>query len=92
MSCVLQAARPLRVLRVLQGARWTSSQAIPHSSPVPASRSAAKPQKRPHLGITVDPNHGLWAFFRKKEVGDVVKYETLEARESLTESGACYVR
>jgi large subunit ribosomal protein L47 len=47
-------------------------------------------QKRPHLGIEVDPNHGLWAFFRKKEVDGVVKYETMEARESLTESGACY--
>ncbi|KAF9220961.1 MRP-L47-domain-containing protein [Gyrodon lividus] len=48
--------------------------------------STASP-KRPHLGIEVDPNHGLWAFFRKKEVDGVAKYETMEARESLTESG-----
>ena len=37
---------------------------------------------RPHLGIEVNPNHGLYAFFRKKteENGDVV-YETLEPLE-----------
>ncbi|KAI0071698.1 MRP-L47-domain-containing protein, partial [Panus rudis PR-1116 ss-1] len=35
---------------------------------------------RPHLGIEVNPNHGLYAFFRKVETEDgEVKYETLEA-------------
>jgi len=34
---------------------------------------------RPQLGVEVDPNHGLWAFFRKK-VGKngVQNYETIE--------------
>lgn len=91
MSCVLQPTRPLRVLRVFHGVRWNSTQAIPHQNShpsSPAASSVAKSQKRPHLGVNVDPNHGLWAFFRKKEVDGAVKHETLEARESLTESGA----
>ncbi|KAF8555224.1 MRP-L47-domain-containing protein [Imleria badia] len=90
MSCILQPARHLRVLRVFHGVRWNSTQTIPHqnSHPAPpASSSVTKAQKRPHLGINVDPNHGLWAFFRKKEVDGVVQHETVEARESLTESG-----
>ncbi|KAG9315909.1 mitochondrial 39-S ribosomal protein L47 (MRP-L47)-domain-containing protein [Chiua virens] len=88
MSCVLQPARPLRVLRIFHGVRWNSMQATPQAIPQPASPvSAATSQKRPHLGISVDTNHGLWAFFRKKEADGAVKYETLEARESLTESG-----
>lgn len=94
MSCVLQLARPSRVPRVFYGVRWNSTQAIPHQNTPPAppaSSSVVKSQKRPHLGIKVDPNHGLWAFFRKKEVDGVVKHETLEARESLTESGACHL-
>ncbi|KAH0831933.1 mitochondrial 39-S ribosomal protein L47 (MRP-L47)-domain-containing protein [Lanmaoa asiatica] len=73
---------------------WNSTQVTLHQNPnpaTPASSSATKSQKRPHLGINVDPNHGLWAFFRKKEVDGAVKHETLEARESLTESGACFV-
>jgi len=90
MSSVLQPTRSSRVLRVFYRVRWNSSQAIPHTSTHPASptsSSVTKSQKRPHLGINVDPNHGLWAFFRKKEVDGAVKHETLEARESLTESG-----
>lgn len=94
MSCILQPARPLRALRVFHGVRWNSTPATlhPNSHPAtPASSSATKSQKRPHLGITVDPNHGLWAFFRKKEVEGAVRHETLEARESLTESGTYFV-
>ena len=38
---------------------------------------------RPHLGVEVNPNHGLWAFFRKKVGKDGVQtYETIEAREN----------
>jgi hypothetical protein len=48
---------------------------------------------RPHLGIEVNPNHGLYAFFRK--TGDEfspegVRYETIEpALPSIVDSGAC---
>jgi large subunit ribosomal protein L47 len=38
---------------------------------------------RSHLGVEVNPNHGLWAFFRKKDGKDGVQsYETLEAKDS----------
>ncbi|KAF8133649.1 mitochondrial 39-S ribosomal protein L47 (MRP-L47)-domain-containing protein [Boletus edulis] len=90
MSCILQPARPLRVLRVFHRVRWNSTQATPNPNThpaSPASSSITNPQKRPRLGIQVDPNHGLWGFFRKKEVDGVVAHETLEAQESLTESG-----
>ncbi len=34
---------------------------------------------RPHLGVEVDPDHGLWAFFRRKTADDgTTKYETVE--------------
>ncbi|KAH8104582.1 MRP-L47-domain-containing protein [Cristinia sonorae] len=45
-------------------------------------------QLRPQLNISVDPNHGLYAFFRKKEVDGVVKYDTVEAPEPMTTSRA----
>jgi large subunit ribosomal protein L47 len=38
---------------------------------------------RPHLGVEVNPNHGLWAFFRKKVgKGGVEGYETLEVTDT----------
>ncbi|TFK84109.1 MRP-L47-domain-containing protein [Polyporus arcularius HHB13444] len=33
---------------------------------------------RPHLGIEVNPDHGLWAFFRRKEKDGKVTHETVE--------------
>ncbi len=33
---------------------------------------------RPHLGIEVNPNHGLYAFFRRKEKDGQVTYDTAE--------------
>jgi len=37
---------------------------------------------RPRLGVEVNPNHGLWAFFRKKVGKDGVEiYETIEPKE-----------
>ena len=45
---------------------------------------------RPHLGVEVNPNHGLWAFFRKAVGKDgAVTYETLEAKDDIVDySGA----
>ncbi|KAF9649958.1 MRP-L47-domain-containing protein [Thelephora ganbajun] len=41
---------------------------------------------RPHLGVEVNPNHGLWALFRKKVGKDGMQsYETLEANDSVTD-------
>lgn len=56
--------------------------AIAESSDASAYKatSAAKDGSlRPHLGIQVNPDHGLYAFFRKKEddKGNV-RYETVE--------------
>ncbi|TCD70539.1 54S ribosomal protein L4 mitochondrial [Steccherinum ochraceum] len=42
-------------------------------------------QLRPQLNIEVDLNHGLWAFFRKNEEEDVVKYDTVEAIDLTTQ-------
>lgn len=36
---------------------------------------------RPHLGVEVDPNHGLYGFFRRIEKDGQVEYETLQTRE-----------
>lgn len=49
---------------------------------------------RPHLGVEVNPNHGLWPFFRKMVGKDrAVTYETLEARDSSVDySGAFLLR
>lgn len=33
---------------------------------------------RPHLGVEVDPNHGLWGFFRKINKDSGEEYEVLE--------------
>lgn len=41
---------------------------------------------RPHLGVEVNPNHGLWAFFRKKVGKDGVQaYETLEVKDKIAD-------
>ncbi|KAI0051398.1 MRP-L47-domain-containing protein, partial [Auriscalpium vulgare] len=42
--------------------------------------------RRPHLGIPVNPNHGLYAFFRKKIKDDKETYETLEDADGLLSS------
>ena len=48
---------------------------------------------RPHLGIQVNPNHGLYAFFRRKEEDGKVSYETVERVDiSKDKSGAFYMR
>jgi large subunit ribosomal protein L47 len=38
---------------------------------------------RPHLNIPVNPNHGLYAFFRKREKDGKVFYESLEDESGL---------
>ncbi|KIJ64451.1 hypothetical protein HYDPIDRAFT_90267 [Hydnomerulius pinastri MD-312] len=101
MSSILQATRPFRALRALHRVRWNSNAApgLEVSRTVEAPESGAaietapgtpgsKPfNNRPHLGIQVDLNHGLYSFFRKKEVNGVVKYETLEPVDDTVQSG-----
>ncbi|CDO71466.1 hypothetical protein BN946_scf184909.g60 [Trametes cinnabarina] len=60
----------------------------PSASGVPSTSSAGSSSAngygtadgplRPHLGIEVNPNHGLYAFFRKKEKDGKTSYETVE--------------
>ena len=48
---------------------------------------------RPHLGVEVNPNHGLWAFFRKTVGKDGVEsYETIEKKDNAIHySGAVFL-
>lgn len=68
----------------------TNSASSSSGSKAPSkAKDTRKPgAQRPHLGIEVDPKHGLYAFFRKKVEDDVTKYEALEAPDlSATNSG-----
>ncbi|KAI0086517.1 mitochondrial 39-S ribosomal protein L47 (MRP-L47)-domain-containing protein [Irpex rosettiformis] len=43
---------------------------------------------RPHLGVEIDPNHGLWGFFRKQTEDGVTKVETVEPLDhAIVQSG-----
>jgi len=75
-----------------QAARsYATEAALPSSTSANLVTSVGKGKKgevlegplRPQLGVEVSPNHGLWAFFRKKVGKDgVSSYETLEAKDS----------
>ncbi|OAX44292.1 MRP-L47-domain-containing protein [Rhizopogon vinicolor AM-OR11-026] len=96
MTTILQAVRPLRAFRLLQSVRWNSNE-VPLIDPSrmiqkpgyqPPTRKSRGAPLRPHLGVEVDPNHGLWAFFRKKEVDGEMKYESLEPRDTFQDDPA----
>ena len=70
---------------------YATEAALPSTSSANLVTSVGKAKKgevpdgplRPHSGVEVDPNHGLWAFFRKKvEKDGMVTYETLEAKDN----------
>jgi hypothetical protein len=52
----------------------TPIEAIPRAS----ETSGAPGALRPHLNIPVNPNHGLYAFFRKRENDGKVIHDTFE--------------
>ena len=62
---------------------------IPPAKAITTSRDPEGPL-RPHLGVEVNPNHGLWAFFRKTAGKDGVEsHETVEKKDSVVHySGA----
>ncbi|KAF9644168.1 MRP-L47-domain-containing protein [Thelephora ganbajun] len=73
---------------------YATETALPSTSSTSPVASVGKGSKskvsegplRPHLGVEVNQNHGLWAFFRKKVGKDGVQsYETLEANDSVTD-------
>ena len=44
------------------------------------------------MGVEVNPNHGLWAFFRKRVGKDgVLSYETLEAKDSVVDYSGTFL-
>ena len=62
------------------------------SSSAGATSNAKEGALRPHLGVEVNPNHGLFAFFRRKEKDGVVTYDTVEPLDTLHDkSGTCLV-
>ncbi|KZT12067.1 MRP-L47-domain-containing protein [Laetiporus sulphureus 93-53] len=65
----------------LEGAVKDEADAPVDSTPGVSTDSwKAERRQRPHLGIKVDENHGLWAFFRRKEEpNEKVTYEAFEA-------------
>ncbi|KAI6014860.1 mitochondrial 39-S ribosomal protein L47 (MRP-L47)-domain-containing protein [Pisolithus microcarpus] len=97
------AARSLCLLRSLPFTRYASTEAATSSLSVAGSASietqSGAPVKhvkplgsRPHLGVEIDPNHGLWAFFRKNVDSEgKVTYETVEPRDSYNESGRSWI-
>lgn len=82
------SALPSRAARSLQSlpsaARRTLATHVPAAPASAAGSSSASGYGtengplRPHLGIEVNPNHGLYAFFRRKEKDGKVSYETVE--------------
>ncbi|KAI6044810.1 mitochondrial 39-S ribosomal protein L47 (MRP-L47)-domain-containing protein [Pisolithus marmoratus] len=97
------AVRSLRSMRALLFNRCASTEAVTlgpsaaGSAPVDTQGNAGVKQtrpsgSRPHLGIEVDPNHGLWAFFRKNVDSEgKVTYETVEPRDAYDESGRSWI-
>ncbi|GJE98316.1 54S ribosomal protein L4, mitochondrial [Phanerochaete sordida] len=62
---------------VVPGTPATSKASTPSTSKVPTPEGHV----RPHLGVEVNPNHGLYAFFRRVEKDGEVDYETVESRD-----------
>ena len=48
------------------------------ATPILGETSGAPGALRPHLNIPVNPNHGLYAFFRKREKDGKVVHDSLE--------------
>ncbi|KAI0648054.1 mitochondrial 39-S ribosomal protein L47 (MRP-L47)-domain-containing protein [Trametes meyenii] len=87
-SLSARAARPLFSLPSLARRTLATHVPTPSASGVPSTSEASSSSAteygtedgplRPHLGIEVNPNHGLYAFFRKKEKDGKVSYDTVE--------------
>ena len=97
-----RTAPPSLALRV--GARaartYATETALPSTSSANPVTSVGKSKKdgvpdgplRPQLDVEVNPNHGLWAFFRKKVGKDGVQsYETLEAKDNVVDYSGTFL-
>ncbi|KAH9854679.1 MRP-L47-domain-containing protein [Lenzites betulinus] len=90
-----RAARSLFSLPSVARRTLATHVPAPSASSLPSTASAATSTAtngrgradgpiRPHLGIEVNPNHGLYAFFRRDEKNGQVSYETVEPLNVLT--------
>jgi len=69
---------------------YATETALPSTSSANPVTSVGKGNKsevpegplRPHLGVEVNLNHGLWAFFRKVGKDGAQSYKTLEAKDN----------
>ena len=82
----MRSALSSRAGRSISAAAARGRQLATHATTTPADtatdtaslRAGQEGALRPHLGVEVNPNHGLWAFFRRKEQDGKVSYETVE--------------
>ncbi|KAA1477539.1 MRP-L47-domain-containing protein [Dentipellis sp. KUC8613] len=49
----------------------------------PSQTNKADGALRPHLNVSVKPDHGLWAFFRQREKDGRLVYESVETEQGL---------
>ncbi|KAI0822291.1 mitochondrial 39-S ribosomal protein L47 (MRP-L47)-domain-containing protein [Trametes gibbosa] len=91
-----RAARSLSALPSLARRTLATHVPAPSASVLPSTTSAASSSAanrhgsadgalRPHMGIEVNPNHGLYAFFRRQEKDGNVSYETVEPADLVTD-------
>lgn len=72
-------------VRIHDARSYATETALPSASSTNPVTSVGNPEGllRPHLGVEVNPNHGLWAFFRRKVGQDGAQsYETLEKKDN----------
>lgn len=81
--------------RVVSQSRTLASIVPTPAEPTEHGETSAQKESgalRPHLGIQVNPNHGLYAFFHKKTNADAtVEYVTIEPTTAEDDSGE-YIR
>ncbi len=84
---ILKSPPPLYPIASRVAIRTLATVVPENESPaIAASPSSRNGALRPHLNIPVDPNHGLYAFFRKTEKDGVVSYESLDAKDPLKDN------
>ncbi|RPD62421.1 MRP-L47-domain-containing protein [Lentinus tigrinus ALCF2SS1-7] len=82
----MRSALSSRAGRAVCAATIRGRQLATHATTTPAVtyaenaslRAGREGALRPHLGIEVNPNHGLWGFFRRQEKDGKVTHETVE--------------
>lgn len=82
LSAMLSSLRSYtsKATRLLRHVRRYST---PIDAPGIGETSGAPGALRPHLNIPVNPNHGLYAFFRKREKDGKVVYDSIEDNSGL---------